>query len=76
MVDTVGLVNSLAPYGTIDLIGYNNANNYLVVMSNVTTDINNLSTITTNYLGGDFPSIVSETLSIGVYKLDRSSQVL
>ena len=76
MIDTVGLVNALAPYGEIDLIGYNNANNYLVVMSNVTTDIATLNTITTNYLGVYFPTIVSETLSIGVYKLNRSSQVL
>jgi len=74
MVDIVNLVNDLSPYGVIELVGQNNEKGYVVIMFNVTTDLQTLNTITTNYIAADFPEIASETLVDGVYKLERTSQ--
>ena len=76
MVDTVNLVNDLSPYGNIELVGQNNEKGYVVVMLNVTTDLETLNTITTTYISADFPEIASETLVDGVYKLNRSLETL
>lgn len=76
MVDTANLVNDLSPYGNIELVGQNNEKGYIVVMFNVTTDLETLNTITTTYISADFPEIVSETLVDGIYKLNRSLEIL
>jgi len=72
MVDIVNLVNDLNSYGDIELVGQNNTKGYVVIMINVTTDLQTLNTITTNYIAPDFPEIASETLVDGVYKLNRT----
>jgi len=76
MVDIVNLVNDLSPYGYVELVGQNNEKGYVVVMFDVTTDLETLNTITTTYISTDFPEIVSETLVDGVYKLNRSHIII
>jgi hypothetical protein len=43
-------------------------------MNNVTDNIENLNTITKNFLNLDFPILVSETLENGTYKLNRAKE--
>jgi hypothetical protein len=73
MVDIVNLTNDLSTCGNVDIIGLNNQESYIVVMSGVTSDLQSINSIQDSYLSVDFPNIVSETLVEGVYKLERTS---
>ena len=74
MADTINLLHSLTPKGEIVLIGENTSKSYVIIMNNVTDNIESLNIITNDFLSLEFPILVSETLENGVYKLNRAKE--
>jgi len=68
MVDREGLISELTPYGNIVFCDENNIISYIVVVSDVITDVTTLKNITDNYLLGDYPNLNTISLVDNTFK--------
>jgi len=67
------LIAELEQYGTVEFCDQNNAISWVIVMNDVNTDLQTLSEIVNNGIGGVYPTLVVETLENSTYKTERNN---
>lgn len=70
MVNREALVNDLTQYGTVVFCDVNNDKSYIVVVSDVTTDLTTMKSICDTYLLTDYPYEKVMTLVDGTFKTE------
>lgn len=70
MIDRDNLIIELQQWGIVEFCDVNNEDSWIVVMTDVTTDLEIIKSITDNFLLNDYPFQETMTLIDGVLKTE------